>query len=146
MDAASAAIHILPHQAVEGLRDYDIAPFFRFPGLGQTSKLKSMLAEQNIAIFSCDVCAEDWRNITPETYYRQTLAEIEDRGRGIIIMHDIQHKTAQKLPEILDELKARGYRIVHMVPTSESPRFQLSVKYQGAGAPPPQAAEAASEP
>jgi hypothetical protein len=31
-------------------------------------------------------------------------------------MHDVQPKTALMLPTLLTELKARGYRVVHVVP------------------------------
>jgi peptidoglycan/xylan/chitin deacetylase (PgdA/CDA1 family) len=32
------------------------------------------------------------------------------------LLHDIQAKTATMLPQLLRDLKARGYRIVHIVP------------------------------
>src|SRR6202040_1143464 len=39
-----------------------------------------------------------------------------------LLLHDIQARTAAALPRILNELKARGYRIVHVVPaTAEQP-------------------------
>jgi hypothetical protein len=31
-------------------------------------------------------------------------------------MHDFQRATAQALPELLNQLNAKGYKIVHMVP------------------------------
>ena len=31
-------------------------------------------------------------------------------------MHDFQRATAEALPELLNQLKANGYKIVHMVP------------------------------
>jgi hypothetical protein len=31
-------------------------------------------------------------------------------------MHDFQRATAEALPELLHQLKANGYQIVHMVP------------------------------
>ena len=31
-------------------------------------------------------------------------------------MHDFQHNTAEAMPALLRELKARGYRVVHLVP------------------------------
>ena len=44
------------------------------------------------------------------------------RARGILLLHDIQARTVAALPRILHELKARGYRIVHVVPaTPERP-------------------------
>src|SRR5258708_36774026 len=53
---------------------------------------------------------------------RRALQRIEARGRGILLLHDIQPATALALPTILAELKARGYKIVHVVPaTSDRP-------------------------
>jgi hypothetical protein len=50
------------------------------------------------------------------------MKRLEDKGRGILLLHDIQARTVAALPRILHELKARGYRIVHVVPaTSEQP-------------------------
>jgi hypothetical protein len=36
--------------------------------------------------------------------------------KGIILFHDIQPSTAKALPSLLADLKAKGYRIVHLVP------------------------------
>jgi hypothetical protein len=49
-----------------------------------------------------------------------TLATLERRGGGIILMHDVQDKTAAMLPVLLSELRMRGYRVVHMVPASQN--------------------------
>ena len=48
-------------------------------------------------------------------------------------MHDFQHNTAQALPEILRQLKAGGYKIVHMVPKEQLttlPKYDEMVKQQ----------------
>lgn len=42
------------------------------------------------------------------------LSKLEKRGKGIVLMHDIQPSTAKALPMLLKELKAKGYKIVHM--------------------------------
>ena len=48
---------------------------------------------------------------------------IEARGRGILLLHDIQPATALALPDILKELKTRGFKIVHVVPaTADRPK------------------------
>jgi hypothetical protein len=39
-----------------------------------------------------------------------------EHGKGIILMHDFQHATAEAMPELLRQLKAAGYKVVHMVP------------------------------
>ena len=45
--------------------------------------------------------------------------KLEKHGKGIILMHDFHHNTAEALPELIRQLKAGGYKIVHMVPKSE---------------------------
>ena len=50
------------------------------------------------------------------------MKRLEAKGKGILLLHDIQARTVAALPRILHELKARGYRIVHVVPaTPEQP-------------------------
>jgi hypothetical protein len=42
------------------------------------------------------------------------MAKLEKHGKGIVLMHDFQHATAEALPQLLTELKAKGYKVVHM--------------------------------
>jgi hypothetical protein len=44
------------------------------------------------------------------------LAQLAGRRKGILLFHDIQPSTAQALTGILDELKKRGFKVVHLVP------------------------------
>src|SRR5580700_1599888 len=44
------------------------------------------------------------------------MTKLAKNGKGILLMHDFQHATAEALPELLRQLKAGGYKIVHMVP------------------------------
>ena len=46
------------------------------------------------------------------------LQRLEAKGKGILLLHDIHQRTVEALPIILAELKARGFRIVHIVPAS----------------------------
>ncbi len=46
------------------------------------------------------------------------MKRLEAKGKGILLLHDIQARTVAALPRILHELKARGYRIVHVVPAT----------------------------
>src|SRR5207302_6701928 len=50
--------------------------------------------------------------------YDFAMKRLEDKGRGILLLHDIQARTVAALPRLLHELKARGYRIVHVVPAT----------------------------
>jgi hypothetical protein len=46
---------------------------------------------------------------------RRVINRLEAKGRGILLLHDIQPATALGLPELLAQLKARGFKIVHIV-------------------------------
>jgi peptidoglycan/xylan/chitin deacetylase (PgdA/CDA1 family) len=102
--------------------DAALAPFFRIPGLSRAEGVEDYLASQGIQTWSADFLADDWRHISSSRVYDLAMKRLEEKGRGILLLHDIQARTAAALPRILHELKARGYRIVHVVPaTSEQP-------------------------
>lgn len=99
-----------------------VAPFFRIPGLLRAEGVEDYLASQGIQTWSADFPADDWRPVSSARVYDLAIKRLEDKGRGILLLHDIQARTVAALPRILDELKARGYRIVHVVPaTAEQP-------------------------
>jgi peptidoglycan/xylan/chitin deacetylase (PgdA/CDA1 family) len=90
-------------------------PFFRFPGFASTPALLDRLTARGIVVFGADVWASDWLPMTPEAELVLLLARIDRLGRGIVLLHDTKAQTARMLPELLRELKKRGYRIVHVV-------------------------------
>ena len=47
---------------------------------------------------------------------KSAMTKLAKNGKGILLMHDFQHATAEAMPELLRQLKAGGYKIVHMVP------------------------------
>lgn len=93
-----------------------VAPFFRFPGLGRTDPVEDHLGRRGLMVWSADFPADDWRRIGAGEIVRRALNRLEVHGKGILLLHDIQPATVLALPTLLAELKARGYRIVHVVP------------------------------
>lgn len=95
-----------------------VAPFFRIPGLLRSDAVDRHINATGMMVWSTDVMAHDWaRRITEAGIIRRSLDRLAEKGhRGILLLHDIKEKTAAALPELLRELKARGYRIVHVVP------------------------------
>jgi peptidoglycan/xylan/chitin deacetylase (PgdA/CDA1 family) len=90
------------------------APFFRFPALQHPPELVTYLGERNISMFSTDLDSFDFKARKPEQVIKTVMTKLEKSGKGIVLMHDFQHVTAQALPELLSRLKAGGYKIVHM--------------------------------
>src|SRR5258705_5056681 len=102
--------------------DAALSPFFRIPGLSRTEAVEDYVASQGIQIWSADFPADDWHHISSSRVYDIAMKRLEAKGRGILLLHDIQARTVAALPKILRELKGRGYRIVHVVPaTPEQP-------------------------
>ncbi|MFL5046531.1 MAG: polysaccharide deacetylase family protein, partial [Xanthobacteraceae bacterium] len=90
------------------------APFFRFPSLKHPPEMVTYLGQRNIAIFSTDMDSFDFTMRKPEQVIKSVMAKLQKHGKGIVLMHDFQHATAEALPELLNQLKAGGYKIVHM--------------------------------
>lgn len=91
-----------------------MAPFFRFPQLRQTGELKSYLGERDIAAFSIDVDSQDFAIHKPDALVASVMTRLKKAGKGIILMHDFQRATAIALPEVLQQLKTGGYKVVHV--------------------------------
>lgn len=92
-----------------------VAPFFRFPYLGESSAMRAHLKSRNIANVAIDVDSRDFLTRNPSVMRRNVMAQLAKKGRGIILFHDIQPSTAGGIRALLGELKANGYRVVHMV-------------------------------
>lgn len=90
------------------------APFFRFPALQHPPELVTYLGERNIGMFSTDLDSFDFKARKPEQVINTIMAKLKKFGKGIVLMHDFQHVTAEAVPELLSKLKAEGYKIVHM--------------------------------
>src|SRR5689334_8755798 len=98
------------------------APFLRIPGLRVNDGIEEFAASKGLQLWSADFPADDWRDVTANRVYELAMERLERKGKGILLLHDIQPRTVAALPRILREMKARGYRIVHVVPaTAERP-------------------------
>jgi peptidoglycan/xylan/chitin deacetylase (PgdA/CDA1 family) len=101
--------------AVRAALGAPVAPFFRFPYLASPQKVQAYLQQRGFAIFSIDVDSYDYRTPSAATMQRNVLTQLAHRKKGIILFHDIQASTAQGLKDLLTELKARGFQVVHLV-------------------------------
>jgi hypothetical protein len=95
-----------------------VAPFGRSPGLLRQTSVEHYLTSRSYMTWSVDFLADDWTHISAQEVARRAIARVEARGRGILLLHDIQPATALAFPEILRELKLRGFKIVHVVPAT----------------------------
>jgi len=92
------------------------APYFRFPALRQPPELIEYLGKRNIAIFSTDMDSFDFKMRKPEQVRQSVMEKLKKHGKGIVLVHDFQHATAEAAMDLLNDLKAGGYKIVFMQP------------------------------
>src|SRR5262249_18057244 len=102
--------------AVEQAAKQPIAPFFRFPYLSERAQVVEYLKSRDIAMFAIDIDSFDWRTHDKSRVVRHVMAGLKGRGKGIVLMHDIHASTAAALPTLLAELKANGFKVVHLRP------------------------------
>ena len=89
-----------------------VGPFFRFPALRNPPEMVKYLGERNIAILSADIDSFDFKIHKPEQVIKSVMSKLEKNHKGIILMHDFQHGTAEALPELLRKFKDGGYKVV----------------------------------
>jgi peptidoglycan/xylan/chitin deacetylase (PgdA/CDA1 family) len=92
------------------------APYFRFPALRQPPELIAYLGTRNIAMFSTDFDSFDFKLRKPEQVRQAVMTKLKKFGKAIVLMHDFQQATAAAAADLLNDLKAGGYKVVFMKP------------------------------
>jgi peptidoglycan/xylan/chitin deacetylase (PgdA/CDA1 family) len=114
-----------------------VGPFVRFPALRHPPELLKYVGTRNLAVFSTDFDSFDFKMRKPEQVVKSVKAKLEKHGKGILLMHDFQHPTAEAIPEILKWMKDNGYKVVQVVgktPVEPLPEYKAMVlKEMGGG-------------
>lgn len=108
-----------------GLRDI---PFFRFPYLADTQALRRHLGNRGVIVLDTDIDSKDYLKTSPATLANRTMAKVRARGKGIILMHDLQPRTVKALPSFLAMLKREGYKVVNLQPARGNPAFAVAAR------------------
>ncbi|MEO1747433.1 MAG: polysaccharide deacetylase family protein [Pseudomonadota bacterium] len=108
-----------------GIRDI---PFFRFPYLADTNALRNHLAGRGVIVLDADIDSKDYRSQSPDALASRTMAKVRSRGKGIILMHDLQPRTVAALPAFLAMLKREGYKVVNLQPSRGNPAFSVAAR------------------
>ena len=91
--------------------DTALAPFFRIPGLMRAEAVEEYLASKGIQTWSADFPADDWRHISSSRVYDLAIKRLEAKGKGILLLHDIQAANGRRLAA--DPAGAEGARLSH---------------------------------
>lgn len=115
------------HQAIYDVLGW-VDPFIRFPYGESSLELKAYLQKNSIGEFYWNVDSEDWKSShTPKDVINLILSQLNSRGRGIILLHDIQRRTAEALPTLLKRLQQEGYQPIVMQPADAKARFNSKI-------------------
>jgi peptidoglycan/xylan/chitin deacetylase (PgdA/CDA1 family) len=101
-------------KAIEKSVGRDVAPFFRFPYLSENKSVNQHLKRLGYGVFAIDVDSLDYKFSKPNSMVNRIMSELKRKGKGIILMHDIQRVTANGLDQLLSRLNREGYKIVHI--------------------------------
>ncbi|MDO9384330.1 MAG: polysaccharide deacetylase family protein [Hyphomicrobiaceae bacterium] len=121
------------HRALGG----NVSSFFRFPYLKDSKEMVEHLSQRNIAMFSMDADSFDFKN-NPDQIVKTVMTKLEAKGKGIILLHDIQPRTATAMPKLLKALKDGGYKVVHLkskTPASTLPEYDAMIEKDVKGLP-----------
>jgi peptidoglycan-N-acetylglucosamine deacetylase len=86
--------------------------FFRFPYLAQTGVIRTGAIDRHLIILDVDIDSKDYYKDSSRVVMERTLARLDAQGQGIILFHDIHARTVSMLPDFLEQLQARGYKVV----------------------------------
>src|SRR5439155_1593175 len=78
--------------------------------------LAALAAHCTKAIFSADMDSFDFKMRKPEQVRQSVMEKLKKHGKGIVLVHDFQRATAEAAMDLLNDLKAGGYKIVFMQP------------------------------
>lgn len=92
------------------------APFFRYPYLSDNRAIASYVRSRSIAAWWVDVDSKDYMTHSAKLVRQRVMAQLKARKKGIILMHDIQPSTTAAIRDLLDDLHAGGFKVVHVVP------------------------------
>ena len=83
---------------------------FRFPYGARNAGALQTVEALHLRSMMWNIDSMDWADPVPKSIAERVLHETTKLQRGVILFHDIQGRTVQALPLVLDQLVAEGYR------------------------------------
>ena len=72
----------------------------------------NILKDLGLTYVGWDIDTNDWRKKTPSQLAEETIRLINKRGKGIVLMHDVQKRSSLAIAQILSAVTAKGYKLV----------------------------------
>ena len=91
---------------------------FRPPYGSQNDQLGEIAKKLGLISVMWNIDSLDWADPIPDAIADRVLRQLDEEGKGILLFHDIHKQTVKALPEILNGLHQRGYKVVTLDGTS----------------------------
>ena len=105
-------------------------PYFRYPYLAKSKRTGALLRRKGLVEIGTNIDTGDWRRQSPAQLHDRIMRQLRAKRRGIVLMHDIQPRTASMLPRLLRSMKREGFRVVHLVPADPAPVAMAALRTQ----------------
>ena len=87
--------------------------FFRPPyGIISPEALKAIDSELGLVPVGWTIDTLDWSTKDPEALFQKTISLIKERGKGIVLMHDIHPQSRTAAKRLVVWLAENGYKVV----------------------------------
>lgn len=83
---------------------------FRPPYGATNGSVQEDVASRKMKTMLWNIDSRDWADPIPVSIANRVIGEARERGRGVILLHDIHARSAQALPLIMETLQAEGFR------------------------------------
>ena len=96
------------------LKDVDpgAIALFRAPYGARDARVLAAIQARGMKSVMWNIDSRDWADPVPASIANRVIQTAEGEGRGIILFHDIQARTVEALPMVIETLLARGYRFL----------------------------------
>jgi peptidoglycan/xylan/chitin deacetylase (PgdA/CDA1 family) len=85
---------------------------FRPPYGARDERVLAALQARRMKSILWNIDSKDWADPVPKSIANRAIATVEGEGKGILLFHDIQGRTVEALPMVLETLQSRGYRFL----------------------------------
>ena len=124
------ANHTFSHELLPKLSDQEIASqieladrmlktvsktptmLFRPPYGARNEKVLAAVQARKLTSVLWNIDSRDWADPIPQSIANRVIQTVEGEHRGIILFHDIQGRTVEALPAVIETLQSRGYKFV----------------------------------
>jgi peptidoglycan/xylan/chitin deacetylase (PgdA/CDA1 family)/uncharacterized caspase-like protein len=85
---------------------------FRPPYGARNTRVLAAIEAHKMRSILWNIDSRDWADPVPKSIANRAIQTVDAEKRGIILFHDIQARTVEALPLVLETLQSRGYRFL----------------------------------